>query len=214
MLHWTKPSLPTVHSILCGPLDQGGLKMGWLTITQEGLQTFRQPSSLGGHLLTTVLLCPAPALPHAPMHRRPSMWQIWMQRLLLWLGCLVVHGDMKESQVWDSPCISCRQIDCEQSCSNINCRTFCPRRPLSAALADSGLCGRNILQSVVNWYCYVMLTINSLSLKSIAMSLYNIIASLSYLKDELDQLAVFGLVVLRVASIPSLQTQAGHSSNW
>ena len=100
MLLWTEPSLPTVTSTLCGPLDRGGPKMDSLTFTQVGLQTVRAVSGLGGHLLTTVLLCPAPGLPHAPLHRRPSMSLIWMQRLWLRLASLVDYEDMKDSQVY------------------------------------------------------------------------------------------------------------------
>ena len=73
--------------------------MGLLTFTQVGLETVRAVSGLGGHLLTTVLLCPAPRPPHAPLLRRPSMWEIWMQHLWLRLDSLEVHGDMKDSQV-------------------------------------------------------------------------------------------------------------------
>ena len=74
--------------------------MDSLTFTQVGLQTVRAVSSLGGHLLTTVLLCPAPNLPHAPLHRRPSMSLIGMQRLWLRLGSLVDYEVMKDSQVY------------------------------------------------------------------------------------------------------------------
>ena len=74
--------------------------MDSLTFTQVGLQTVRAVSSLEGHLLTTVLLCPAPALPHAPLHRRPLMSLIGMQRLWLRSDSLVDYEDMKDSQVY------------------------------------------------------------------------------------------------------------------